>query len=307
MITGVPLVEVERSGFVESVHTGHLIALDAAGNVARSLGSPDQPVFPRSSNKPLQAVALLRLGVDLDDAQVALTAASHSGEAMHLDVVRSTLAAAGLTADDLACPPDWPAGEAAREAAIAAGAVQERLFMNCSGKHAAMLATCRVQGWPTVGYLAADHPLQLAIRATVEELAGPVFAVGVDGCGAPLFALTLTGLARAFASLATATDGAEHRVATAMRAYPHLVGGTDRAVTALMQAEPGLIAKDGAEGVYAAALPDGSTVAVKIDDGAGRAAEQAVAQGLRVLGATTIGALPVLGGGAPVGEIRPVF
>ena len=145
--------------------------------------------------------------------------------------------------------------------------------MNCSGKHAAMLATCVANGWPTSTYRDPDHPLQVSLRGTVERLAGePVAAVGVDGCGAPLFALTLTGLARAFAAIATAADGTpEHRVAAAIRRYPEWLGGTRRDVTRLVAGVPGLIAKDGAEGVYAAALPDGRAVALKIDDGGQRA------------------------------------
>jgi L-asparaginase II len=176
-----------------------------------------------------------------------------------------------------------------------------------------MLLTCRARDWPTAGYLAADHPLQLALRATVAELAGEaVGAVGVDGCGAPLFAISLTGLARSFARIATAELGtAAHAVVSAMRAHPDLVAGTGRPATALMIGVPGLIAKDGAEGGFAAALPDGRALAVKIDDGAQRAADRAVVAGLRLLGVSANvleewAELPVLGGGVPVGSVRVV-
>ena len=183
--------------------------------------------------------------------------------------------------------------------------------MNCSGKHAAMLATCVAAGWPVVGYLEPQHPLQVALTAAVERLAGePVTRVVTDGCGAPQHALPLTALARAFSRLITAADGTpEHRVATAMREHPQLVGGAGRDVTRLMEGIPGLLAKDGAEGVYAAALPDGSAVALKIDDGAARARTPVLLAALAVLGAdvsgvTDLAALPVLGGGEPVGSVR---
>jgi L-asparaginase II len=183
--------------------------------------------------------------------------------------------------------------------------------MNCSGKHAAMLATCVANGWPVGDYLDPDSPLQTAITAAVEELAGErVQHVAVDGCGAPQHALTLAGLARAFARLTTAAPGTnERRVADAMRAAPELVGGTGRDVTAFMQAVPGLLAKDGAEGVYGVALPDGAALALKIDDGAARARPPVLVEGLRALGVTSdaldaLATVPVLGGGRPVGEVR---
>jgi L-asparaginase II len=182
--------------------------------------------------------------------------------------------------------------------------------MNCSGKHAAMLLTCQVNGWDIAGYRDPDHPLQRALRTTVEDLAAEtVAAVGVDGCGAPLFGLTLTGVARAFGRVASAAGGPERAVADAMRAHPDLVGGSGRTATLLMAGIPGLIAKDGAEGVFAAALPDGSAVAVKIDDGAPRAADRAVVAGLRRLGGCApvlddLATAPVLGGDAQVGTIH---
>ena len=300
MITGIPLVDVVRSGFVESVHSGHLVVLDAV-----ELGDPRQPLFPRSSNKPLQAVGMRRLGLDLSPQHLALAAASHSGEPPHIAGVRAMLASGGLGEGDLGCPPAWSLDESARRA----WPEPRRITMNCSGKHAAMLLTCRVNGWPTKTYLEPDHPLHKSLRATVEDLAGePVTAVGVDGCGAPLFALSLVGLARGYRRIATAEVGAERDVADAMRAHPGLIAGTGRAASRLMAGVPGLIAKDGAEGVFAAALPDGTAVAVKIDDGAQRAAERAVVAGLRSV--TTAPVLEelatdtVLGGAEQVGEIR---
>ena len=309
--TGVPLVELERSGVVESVHTGHLVVLAPDGRVRFAAGSPDQPVFGRSSLKPLQAIGMLRAGVDFGAAELALAASSHSGSPQHRQLIADQLQAAGLTEDDLECPPDLPLGEAERRAHLMAGLAESRLAMNCSGKHAGMLLACLRNGWPVSGYLAPAHPLQQQLASTVAELTGePITATGVDGCGAPAFVLSLTGLASAFRRVAT--GAAELRqLAEAMRSHPELVGGAGRRVTRLMQAVPGLIAKDGAEGVFTAALPDGGAVALKIDDGATRAAELAVVIGLRHLGASgaaldELSTQPVLGGGHPVGRLRPV-
>lgn len=305
------VAEVWRSEFLESVHHGSVVALDGAGGVAFAVGQPDAAMFPRSSNKPLQATAMVRAGLDLDGELLALACASHSGEPFHIDGVRRILAGAGRTEEDLRCTAGLPIGERALHGYLARGGAATPLYMNCSGKHAAMIATCVRNGWPVETYLRPEHPLQRAIRDTVEDLAAErVGAVGVDGCGAPLFALTLTGLARAFGRLsASAGDGAEHRVASAMRAHPEWVGGTGRDVTALMRAVPGAVAKDGAEGVYAVGLPSGAAVALKIADGSGRARPVVAAAALARLGvpAESLGELataPVLGHGEPVGAIR---
>jgi L-asparaginase II len=308
------LAEVVRSGFVEGGHRGSLVALAADGSRVLERGDPDAPVFPRSSNKPLQAVGLLERGLDLDGELLALASASHSGEAFHLHGVRRLLASVGLDESDLQTPPDLPADEVEKLAYVAAGGTRSPLVMNCSGKHAAMLATCVANGWPTDTYCEPDHPLQQSLRATVERLAGEkTAAVGVDGCGAPLFAISLTGLARAFAVIATAPEGTpEHRVATAIRRHPEWLGGTRRDVTALVAGVPGLVAKDGAEGVYAAALPDGRAVALKIDDGGQRARPPVMAAALRALGVDAAvladqETAPLLGGGVPVGAVRPAL
>jgi L-asparaginase II len=305
------LVEVVRSGFVECVHRGSVVALDPAGGVVVKVGEPDAPHLPRSANKPLQLVGMLRAGLDLEPPDLAVAASSHSGEPAHVRRVRDLLRGHALAESGLVCPPALPIGEEAARAVLTAGGGPARAFMNCSGKHTAMMLTCRANGWPVAAYAEPDHPLQVALRRTVEELAGePASAVAVDGCGAPLFGLTLTGLARAFGRLVTAGPGSpERRVADAMRAYPELVGGTGRDVTALMAGAPGVLAKDGAEGVYAAALPDGSAAAVKVADGAARARVPMLVGALRRLGlaAPVLGELaevPVLGGGRPVGAAR---
>ena len=306
------VAEVWRSDFLESVHHGSVIALDGRGRAVLSVGQPNDVMFPRSSNKPVQTLAMLRCGVDLPPELLALASASHSGEGFHLDGVRRILAHAGLAEDDLRCTADLPLGQQAAWAHLAAGGEPAPLFMNCSGKHAAMLASCVVNGWPTGSYLDPEHPLQRAVAATLAELAGePVGAVGVDGCGAPLFGISLRGLATAFGRLASAGDGTlERRVADAMRAHPEWVGGTDRDVTTLMRRLPGAVAKDGAEGVYAVGLPDGSAVAVKIADGSARARPVVVVAALRELGVDVsalaeLAETPVLGHGRPVGAVRP--
>ena len=295
---------------VESRHTGSIVALRADGSYALRLGVVDQPVYPRSANKPLQAVALLEAGwAPPDDEALALATASHSGQPEHLEVVRRTLDAAGLDESALRCPSMLPLSQAAASALLAGGGTPTPLTMNCSGKHAAMLACCVARGWSTADYLDPASPVQQAVLKAIERLAGEaVSTVAVDGCGAPQHALTLTGLARAFSALAT-SGGDAGRTARAMRAHPHLVGGDGRTVSTLIAGVPGLIAKDGAEGVFAAALPDGASVAVKITDGADRAAPLALVAGLRALGVEAevldeLASVPVLGGGRPVGELR---
>ena len=301
------VVEVIRNNFVESRHRGHVVALSADGRVEFEAGDITTPIFARSSLKPLQAMAVLESGWSpADDEQVALACASHSGEPMHIDVVRRILAAAGLDIDALQNTPSLPLNSDAAAALIRVGGGKDALHQNCSGKHAAMLATCVSNAWPTLTYCDPDHPLQRAIRASIERFTGEaVAAVAVDGCGAPLFATSLVGLARAFAALATSP------AADAMRAHPELVGGTGRDVTTAMQSVPGLMAKDGAEGVYAASLPDGRAVAVKVEDGAGRARGPLLALGLERLGVdpantAALREVPVLGHGEPVGGLRVV-
>lgn len=308
------LVEVVRSDFVEGCHWGSVVALAADGSELWRVGDPDHPVFPRSSSKPLQAVGMLRSGLDLDGELLALASASHSGEAFHLDGVRRILAGVGLDESALQTPPGYPVDEQEKFALIRAGIGPSPIAMNCSGKHAGMLATCVANGWPLASYLAVDHPLQQALHVAVTDLAGEdIAAVGIDGCGAPLFAVTLSGLARSFSRIATAPAGtAEARMAAAIRAHPEWLGGTRRDVSTLIATVPGLIAKDGAEGVCALALPDGRAVALKIDDGAQRARSPVIVAALRRLGVDVsdlddLASSPLLGGGRRVGEIRSVI
>ena len=307
------VAEIVRSGFVEGVHRGSVVGLAADGSIALSVGDPSAAIFPRSSNKPMQAVGMLDCGLALQGELLALASASHSGEPFHLDGVRRILAGVGLDVTDLQTPPDYPYDADAQRDWVRAGHGPERVAMNCSGKHAAMLATCVVNGWDTASYRDPAHPLQIALRATLEQLAGePVTAVGIDGCGAPIFAITLLGLARAGRACVLAAEGTPpRRVADAMRAHPEWVGGTRRDVTALMRGVPGLMAKDGAEAVQVVALADGRAVAIKIDDGGQRARPVVVAAALQAMGVeapvvTEQLTLDVLGGGEPVGAVRPV-
>jgi L-asparaginase II len=314
------LAEVIRSGFTESCHRGPLVGLAADGRPVVQAGAVIEPIFPRSSNKPLQAAAMVGCGLDLQGKLLALAAASHSGEEFHVAGAREILARAGLTEDDLQCPPGLPIDGPTLHALLRRGGEADRVHHNCSGKHAAMLATCVAAGWPTATYRDPAHPLQVEIRRTVERLSGePVTAVGVDGCGAPIFSLTVTGLARAFRAMVLANPGSPVRaVADAMRAYPDWTSGTTRPERKLMEAVPGLLLKSGAEGVEAFALADGRAGAFKFEDGEGRARPPVTVALLGELGAAdepgvnvaalrAVGDVAVLGGGERVGEIRPVL
>lgn len=295
---------------VEGIHSGHAVVVGAEGKVLQAWGSPATIIYPRSSNKPVQATAMVRAGLDLPERLLALAAASHSGEQMHIDGASMILAGAGLTPDALQTPADFPLDPVERDNWIRADKSAVPIGMNCSGKHAAMLATCATTGWDVQSYREAHHPLQRAIADELVLRSGePIAHLGVDGCGAPVMALSLAGLARSLSALALSDSGDPgRRVVDAMRAHPQMVGGSRREVTAVMSAVPGLVLKDGAEGVYVGALPDGRAFALKILDGSDRARTVTIAAVLSAMGfeeeMNPWRSVDVLGHGTPVGEVR---
>jgi L-asparaginase II len=307
------LAVVDRSGFVESRHIGSAVVLDASGAVAISVGSPELPVYPRSCMKPFQALAVLESGVTLTPVQTVLATASHAATPAHLEVVTSILDRAGLTTDALGCPPDWPGASSARDEVIRAHGGRERLYMNCSGKHAAMLLACVQNGWDTASYLDPAHPLQQRILAVVErETGAPVAHSGIDGCGAPVHALSLEALARGIGRLRRATSGPAAHLTTSILENGWAIDGPGRANTVVIE-RLGVVAKLGAEGVMVMATPDGASVAVKILDGSLRAASLVALTLLARHGSVSPEAvadltptldLAIHGGAAPVGTIR---
>lgn len=307
----VPLAVQTRDGLAESVHYGSVVATAADGITLLAAGDPGAAFYPRSALKPLQAVAMLRAGLDLPPELLALAAASHSGAAAHRDGALRILELHGLDASALENSTDLPYGVREREEWLADGGRPTQLAQNCSGKHAAMAATCVINGWPVRGYLDPAHPLQELVARTVVELTGEQpHRTSTDGCGTPLFALTLAGMARAFGKLAAGEGHAEAAVAGAMRRHPEMVAGEDRDVTALMRLVPGLVAKDGFEGVQLVGLPDGRALAVKISDGGDRARMPVTVRLLAALDVDAsslarLAAAPVLGGGRPVGLLQP--
>jgi L-asparaginase II len=254
-------VVVRRGDTVESVHRVDAVAV-RDGAIFASAGDPDLVTFLRSSAKPLQALQLARARPDLDDGLLAIACASHRAEPAQIGAVRDLLAAGGVTEDDL-------------EVGLQEGRPPERIYHNCSGKHAGMLAVCRARGWLTAGYRLPDHPLQQAILAEVTDAAGLAPATGIDHCSVVTFALPLERMASVFSRLHE-REGAE-RILAAMRAHEELIGGEGSLDTQLMQSHPGWIAKGGAEGLLCGITPDGAGFALKAEDGAFRALGPALA------------------------------
>ncbi|MFJ5693646.1 asparaginase [Arthrobacter sp. NPDC093125] len=316
--SAVELAVVERSGFIESRHIGAAVVLAGDGTVVTELGDITTPILARSTLKPLQALAAMQSGVPLRGAQVALACASHTGSLDHMDVVEGMLKAAGVKEDQLQCPEAWPQDETARTWLTRSEKGKSRLAFNCSGKHAAFLWACTENGWDTHSYLEPNHPLQQRIRTVIEEYSEEKIAhLGIDGCGAPVAAISLTGLARAYSGLAKApgdksSNARAATIATSMLDYPWAVQGKGEANTIVME-ELDIIAKIGAEGVLVLATPQGATAAVKVLDGNLRATSLIGLTLLAAAGAVDIPGVasvlekvvdPVLGGGRPVGKIR---
>lgn len=298
------LAEYLRGNIVESKHFGHLVAIDSTGAPALIKGDPNALIYPRSAIKSIQASAMVRAGLDQEVRHLALICASHSGSRAHTEVALEILKTAGLTESALQCVPDRPIG--VQERKDWGDQEPTRLAMNCSGKHAGMLATCVTNNWPIENYLDPAHPLQIAIREELETLAGEKVAhISVDGCGAPLFLLSIGALARAFHNLAISADPIHKKVIAACLAYPEMVAGIGRGDTELMKQVPGLFMKVGAEGVQSAFYKDGSTVVFKVSDGAERAHQVILQDAFSKMGINFEVKHPeVFGGGKVIGEIR---
>ena len=307
MSTDAVLAEYVRDGVVESSHRGYLLALNSDGSIHRQLGDVDALIYPRSTIKSIQASAMVRNGLELEPRLLALAASSHSGAAMHLDGAREILALAGLTEDALQCSLDRPLGDAERKAW--GDKEPTRITMNCSGKHSAMLLTCVINNWPIENYLEPTHPLQVACKAELEALAGErIKLTSTDGCGAPLFLLTVAGLARAIRAITISTDPIHHSVIDACRTHPLMVAGNARLTTEMMQNVPGLFMKDGAEAVEIASLDDGRTFVFKVSDGSQRPFRTLTHACLESFGVPSpFEPEMVMGGARVIGTIRATF
>ncbi len=305
--SGELLAELVRSGVVESIHTGHLVEIGADGTVLRARGSIDHPIFPRSSVKVFQASGMVRAGLKLTPKQLAVVCSSHSGSAEHFEVILSILASVGLDESALRCATGFPLDERERLAWGDKPATQ--LSMNCSGKHSGMIAASVAAGWDIESYTDQSHPLQRLIAQEIVNLTGePLQHVAADGCGAPLFAVSTLGLARAIHNFTISTDPVHQEVMAACRAFPEMTGGKGRLHSKLMQEIPGLFMKDGAEGVNVLSMPDGRSCAIKFADGSYRASGPVVTAVLRSWGIDAPDErVDVLGGGKVVGEIRAVL
>ena len=303
----VVLAQLVRSGLIESTHSGYLIIIGPDGSELLTLGDVDAEMYPRSAIKSLQAAAMVRIGLELNDEQLALVCASHGGTDRHQAVALEILKSAGLKESDLQNTPDRPLD---RKARIAFGAKPATsLAANCSGKHAGMLATCAVNGWEIKTYREANHPLQIAIANEIEELTGKsINRISVDGCGAPLFSMSTRSIAVAARKMRIESDPVFNRVVSACLKHPEMILAEGAFDTRMMRAVPGLLVKGGAESVMLASLADGSAIAWKISDGANRANGPMMKAALAKLGKTIEGeVVDVLGGGTVVGSLSATF
>ena len=309
----VVVAELIRDGHTESLHQGVLAVVDASGHTLLEAGNSDAIVYPRSTLKPLQALAVLETGVTLSPVQLTLTTASHCGSNQHREAVLDFLAEWGLDESALQCPQDLPLGNSERAQFLAEGREPSRVAMNCSGKHAGFLAACIHAGYSTDDYLAPEHPLQRGIVDTITRYAGeaPAFT-SRDGCGAPLHALSVRGLALASARVAAGNTPNEKLLLSAVRENAWAIDGEGRDNTVTIETLGG-IAKIGAEGLVVIGTPSGVAVAIKILDGSMRATSLVALAALRKVGAisaevaTTVSArmaVPVTGGDAIIGGLE---
>ena len=298
------LAQVTRGEVVESQHRGHLVLLDAHGTVKLSRGNPAALIYPRSAIKSIQAAAMMRAGLSIEPRLLALVASSHSGSDMHQQAVLEILALGGLNESALLNTQDRPLGDEERR--DWGSKAPTSLAQNCSGKHAGMLLTCGINNWSTHDYLDPGHPLQVLCRTELEDLASePVSLTSIDGCGAPLFLISLIGLARAIHKI-TISDNSIHRgILQSCRDFPEIVAGKARLTTRKMITVPGLFMKEGAEGVLIGSLPDGRTFAFKIEDGSPRPLGALVVAVLNEFDiASPAEDAPIYGGKKVVGTIR---
>jgi len=300
---GEVLAKVTRGDLVESLHLGHLVVLNTDGSTYLSKGFPELPIYPRSAIKSLQAAAMLKAGLKVDADELAIICASHSGSRNHIDLVTKMLTSRDISISQLKNSVDKPLGE--KEKISWGEKPASQLAQNCSGKHAGMLITCQQNGWDMNNYLDPNHLLQVAIKNEIEELSGEkVSAVSVDGCGAPLFAISLVGLARAISNLVKSKDDIYQQIVLACTKFPELVAGDGRLNTRMMQAVPGLFMKEGAEGVQVCALSDGRVIAIKIIDGSWRSVAPIIMEIFRRWGVEMPDeSVKIYGGGSIIGEV----
>jgi L-asparaginase II len=297
------LATVTRGGIAESLHLGHLMVLNADGSTYLSKGSPELPIFPRSAVKSLQASAMLKAGLTVSDEELAIICASHSGAQSHIDLVIKMLEKRDIPISALKNAVDKPLGE--KEKITWGENAASQLAQNCSGKHAGKLLTCQQNGWDLATYLDMNHPLQIAIKNEIELLAGEkVSATSVDGCGAPLFAISLIGLARSISNLVKSNEAAHKQIVSACTTYPELVAGEGRLTTRMMRAVPGLFMKEGAEGIEVCALSDGRAIAIKIIDGSWRPVAPIIMEIFNRWGVVMPDeSVKIYGGGSVIGEV----
>ena len=300
---GEVLAKVTRGDLVESLHLGHLIVLNPDGSTYLSKGSPELPIYPRSAIKSLQAAAMLKVGLKVEENELAMICASHSGSQSHIELVAKMLTLRGISTSELKNAVDKPLGE--KEKISWGDKPPSQLAQNCSGKHAGMLITCQQNGWDMKTYLDLNHPLQVAIKSEIEELSGEkVSAVSVDGCGAPLFSNSLIGLARAISNLAKSKEDPYQQIFLACTKYPELVAGDGRLTTRMMQAVPGLFMKEGAEGVQVCGLRDGRVIGIKIIDGSWRPVAPIIMEIFKRWGIETPDeSVKIYGGASVIGEV----
>ena len=300
---GVVLAEVTRGGIVESLHLGHLIVLNSDGTTYLSKGSPELAFYPRSAVKSLQASAMLKAGLTVSDEELAIVCASHSGNQIHIDLVTKMLEKRNIPLSAMKNAIDKPLGE--KEKISWGDKPGTQLTQNCSGKHAGMLITCQQNGWDLNTYLEMNHPLQIAIKNEIELLAEEkVSASTFDGCGAPLFAISLTGLARAISTLVKSNEAIYKQIVAACTKYPDLVAGEGRLTTRMMRAVPGLFMKEGAEGIEVCALSDGRVIAIKIIDGSWRPVAPIIMEVFKRWGVSMPDeSVKIYGGGSVIGEV----